>query len=169
MRESIPMMWVELIRRQLRRFLDYYGIIYRFLYFQQSININNIHLAKQFMKDQSLRTGCRPYVHLSVNERSFRQFKANMWSVLTCVARDYRYKSLATQISHDAGLTPIPYTYQKLICHRGSSQRCTPQYEFKISCYQPRYHGAATDTQTYIYLILLSRFNNIFVICIQCS
>ena len=26
------------------------------------------------------------------------------------LARDYRYKSLATQITHDAGLAPIAYT-----------------------------------------------------------
>jgi hypothetical protein len=33
--------------------------------------------------------------------------------------RDYRYKSVATQIPHDTWLIPIPYTGQKLIPHRG--------------------------------------------------
>ena len=34
------------------------------------------------------------------------------------LGREYRYKLVVTQISHDSGLAPIPYTGRKLLLQR---------------------------------------------------
>ena len=44
-----------------------------------------------------------------------------------------RYKTAATQISHDAGLGAIPYTGRQFFPHRGSNQCAIPQYEFQAA------------------------------------
>ena len=36
--------------------------------------------------------------------------------------RNYRYKSITTQITHDARLSQIPYIGRKLLSHRVSNQ-----------------------------------------------
>ena len=43
--------------------------------------------------------------------------------VVDFLDRDYRYKLITNQISHDAGLTPIPYISRKILPQRGSNQR----------------------------------------------
>ena len=53
------------------------------------------------------------------DQRASRQFRGDGWSVhqipavVGFVDRDYRYKSVATQIPHDSGVIPTPYMSQK--------------------------------------------------------
>ena len=60
--------------------------------------------------------------------------------ILGFLDRDYHYKSRATQIRHDAGLTPIPYI-RKFLPHRESNLRRPPYYEFKAVRLKLRDHG----------------------------
>ena len=81
------------------------------------------------------------------SEQSSSQFRGDVCSSMsssqTIVGfkdRDYRYKSIATQIPPNIGLAPIPYTGRTIFPHRLSNQRHTS------SKLKPRDHGARTNT-----------------------
>ena len=62
--------------------------------------------------------------------RSCEISKLSPPSVVNFIDQEYRYKSIATKIPHDAGLVPIPYTGQKIF-HGGSKR--LPYYEQKAA------------------------------------
>ena len=77
-------------------------------------------MAQKPTEGQGLPTDCVTQFHLSADrgEGSSRQFRrkgvVSPSIVVGFIDTDYRYQFVATQISQDCGLGPIPYTGQKI-------------------------------------------------------
>ena len=91
-------------------------------------------MALQTIEGEGLPTDYWPDSHLSTDrgESSSTQFRGDIWSAhkssqttVNFVDRDYCYEQVATQITHDAGLAPIPYIGQKFLPHQEPNQQHT--------------------------------------------
>ena len=92
-----------------------------------------IFAAPQLIKRQGLPADYRPHVHLSL-EMNDRPTKCVIRTPSPPAVIDfYRFKSVATQNPHDAGLAPIPSNCQKVFCP-ASNQRYVQLYELKATC-----------------------------------
>ena len=89
----------------------------------------------QSTDDQGLLTYCWPQVHFFADwdDISSSQFRGGFVlstsitpDVIGFLDRDYRFKSVATQIPHEAGFAAISYTGRKLFLHRRSNQHLIP-------------------------------------------
>ena len=95
---------------------------------------------------QTLPTDCWPQLQFHVDVKDYSDSLGITCDDLSLaivgfIYRDYRYKLIVAQITHNSGLEPIPYTGEKFFPHRGSNQHRIPKYEFKAQLFKPCDHG----------------------------
>ena len=79
-----------------------------------SSDIFNNPMAQQPIVGQCLPTNCWPYVYLSADRGELSS--SQLWTA-SGLDRDYRCKSIVTQILHDAGLAPTSFIGRKFLSH----------------------------------------------------